>query len=248
MRLDYHEKKVARDNTPRKPLQKNRARKEPVGMFVLLSVVALVLTYGAGVATGWFVFKGDQQTPSVVAQPVKKVEPVPVPIQPDPAAADAPLTFYDTLPAGGKGAIGSGMNLKLDPAPVSASRPAPVAAPAAAQAPEEKRGRQEKQEAPDKQEKDKQEKTETQEKQDKQEKQDVSTTRYLVQIASYRDKAEAEAAQARLSGRGVAAYVSESKHPERGVWYRVRVGRNLTRAEAEQLASRSGKGSAIIAE
>ena len=70
----------------------------------------------------------------------------------------------------------------------------------------------------------------------------------MVQIASYRDKQEADAVQAKLTGRGVAAYIVESRFPDKSVWYRLRVGRHLTKAEAEQIAAKSGKGASVLAE
>jgi cell division septation protein DedD len=245
MRLDYNDKKGGRETVERKPLPKNRPRKEPVGMFALLSVLVLVLTFGAGVATGWFFFKfkGNAAPAAVVAQPVKQVEPAPPPHQagqpgqPGQPAPEPPLTFYKTLPAGGKGVMGSGMNLKLP----AAAPAAPRTAPAAPQAPPQPQGA--KQESQDKPEG--QEKAENQEKQEKPEKQEL---RYLVQIASYRDKQEADQAQAKLSAKGMAVYVVESRLADKSVWYRLRIGRHLTKAEAEQLAAKAGKGSAVIAE
>jgi cell division septation protein DedD len=68
----------------------------------------------------------------------------------------------------------------------------------------------------------------------------------VVQLASYRDRQEADKAQTRLTGRGVAAYVTETKLPDQTVWYRVRVGRSLSRAEAEDLAGKSGKGAVVV--
>ena len=254
MRLDYHEKKGGREAVERRPVPKNRPRKEPVGTFVLLSVLALVLTYGAGVATGWFFFKGTGVAPAVVAaQPVKQVEPAPPPHQPGQPgqpgqpAPDLPLTFYQTLPAGGKTAMGSGMNLKLPEVQRAAPRSAVSAPPAPTQPQAEKQESQEKPENKDKAEK--ADKAEKQEKAEKPEKQEPSSAvRYLVQIASYRDKREADEAQARLSARGVAAYVVESRQADKSTWYRLRVGRHLTRGEAEQLALKAGKGSAVVAE
>jgi len=179
-----------------------------------------------------------------VAQAAKKEEPAVAPAQPNPAG-EAPLTFYKTLPAGGKATMGTGLNLKKPepphagapkpasaaaapvpapapaanpaaaPAPGAAAASAPAAAPAAGAAGEPKQ---------------------------------EDAARYLVQLASYRDKKEADAAQAKLSGKGVAAYVVESKLAEKGVWYRIRVGRHLTKSEAEALAGKYGKGTMVIPE
>ena len=215
MRLDYNEKK-GRESVERKPLQKNRPRKEPMGIFALLSVVALLVSFGGGVVTGWFFFKGSGSAPAAVAQAPRKEEPLPVPAQP--VGPDAPLTFYKTLSAGGKGVIGSGLNLEKTHPAAAVPHPAPAAAPAPADVARAA-----------------------------QEKQDVSAS-FVVQIASYRDRREADQARAKLTDKGMAAYVLESKLPENGVWYRLRVGRHLTRAEAAQLAEKAGKGAVVLPE
>lgn len=214
MQLDYSVKK-ARESVERRPAPKNRPRNQSVGRIVLLSVAALLVSFGAGVSTGWYLFKdAAKAAPAAVAQPAKQAEPAPVPV-PAAGGPEAPLTFYKTLPAGGKGVIGSGLNLKKSEPPASAPRPAPVAAPEAAT------GADEKQEA---------------------------ASGYVVQIASYRDKPEADKAQAKLSRKGVAAYVVESKSQDQASWYRLRVGRRLTKPEAEQLASEAGKGALVLPE
>ena len=233
---DYNEKRgSARESIERKPIAKNRPRKESGGLLMVLTVMALVCcSFAAGVFTGWKV-KGARTAASLAeAQAPKKQDPAPAPQAPQPAP-DAPLTFYKTLPAGGKGVIGTGLNLKKpEPAP-SVPQEAPVAAPAppgpepasapalapaspTVAAPVA---------APAKPE---------------------TSTRFVVQVASYREKQEAAAAQAKLAGKGIAAYLVESKLPDKGVWYRLRVGRHLTRAEAGELAGKAGKGSIVLPE
>ena len=233
---DYSEKRGSRErekeSIERKPVAKNRPRKESGGLLMVLSVMALVcLSFGAGVFAGWKL-KGARTAASLaIAQPAKKEEPAAAPVQPKP---DAPLTFYKTLPAGGRGVIGTGLNLKKpEPAPsavpvvapatapgpepgaVPAAVPAaPVAAPAPASAPAKPE----------------------------------STARFVVQVASYHEKHEAVEAQAKLAGKGVAAYLVESKVPDKGVWYRLRVGKHLTKGEAAELAGKSGKGAIVLPE
>jgi len=238
---DYSEKRgarEARESVDRKPVAKNRPRKEPGGISFLLSVLALLIAFGAGVGTGWFVFRGPRKAaPVPVAQAAKKDEPAPAPAQPQP---DAPLTFYKTL-AGGKGAIGTGMNLKKPepgvsvpreskagapaappvpepaaPASVPADPAPPVAAPAAAPA-----------SAPAKPD---------------------ASAHFVVQVASYREKQEALTVQSKLAAKGIAAYLVESKVADKGVWYRLRVGRHLSRGEAGELAGKSGKGAIVVPE
>jgi cell division protein FtsN len=222
MVLDYNQKKGPRESAERKPVQKNRPRREPAALFALLSVAALLFTFGAGVLTGRFLFRGARNPAPVdaVAQAAKKEAPAPV--QPQPAGLEVPLTFYKTLPAGGKGTIGSGLNPKMAPPPLTAPRPAPAAAPVAAPPTP----------APDGSAKEKQ----------------GGPARFVVQVASYRDQQEAEAARAKLAEKGVAAYLVESTLTGRGVWYRIRVGRHLTRTKAGELAGKSGKGAIVLTE
>ncbi|HJV64435.1 MAG TPA: SPOR domain-containing protein [Geomonas sp.] len=236
MVMDYSEKRTVRgESMERKPVQKNRPRKESSGLFALLSIAVLAGTFGAGVLTGWLIFKGPRkaEVAAVAAQPVKKDAPAPAAAPPQQAPApDAQLTFYKTLPAGGKAAMGSGLNLKKPEPP--AHHPAPAAAPApeAATAPAasgeaSQAGASETAKAPEK---------------------GATPGRYTVQIASYRDKKEADAAQAKLAAKGMAAYLVESKVPDKGVWYRIRVGKHLSKGEADELAAKSGKGSIVVAE
>ncbi|HJV36012.1 MAG TPA: SPOR domain-containing protein, partial [Geomonas sp.] len=104
MVMDYSEKRKVRESMERKPVQKNRPRKESSGMFALLSIAVLVGTFGAGMLTGWLIFKGPRkgQVPASAVQPVKKDEAAPAAAQPKTPPPDAQLTFYKTLPAGGK--------------------------------------------------------------------------------------------------------------------------------------------------
>lgn len=238
MVLDYHDKKASREGQERKPLQKNRPRKSSSVPVALLSVAALTLIFGAGVGTGWFLHKATHSTaPIAVAQTPKKVEPAQAPAQPPPAP-DAPLTFYKTLPAGGKAVMGSGLNLKKpEPqgsAPHAATPAAPTVAPAAPAAPSAPAAA-----APA---------AEKQAEQKQAEQKQSAAPQYLVQVASYRNKTEAEAAQAKLTTKGFGAYVVESKVTDKGTWYRLRIGKHLSKGEAEELAGKAGKGAVIIQE
>lgn len=259
MRLDYNEKKqLGREKVERRAVQKNRPRKEPMGLYALLVVFVLAATYGAGVFTGWFFFKGEplQQT-AAVPPAVQPAAPAP----PAAPAEEEPLTFYKTLPEGGGAVMGSGMNLKLPetapaakPAPASAAQgtqpqaaqPQPQASqpqpqPQAAQPQAEKQAKQERQEKQEKQNKQGQENAAA-----KEQKEDEG--RFAVQVASYRDKEEADAAQAKLAAKGLTAYLVESRLADKSVWYRLRVGRNLSKSEAGQLAAKAGKGAVLIPE
>lgn len=209
--LDYHDKRGIQRGE-RKPVQKNRPKKQSYGLFIVAGVAALALSFGAGLLTGRILYR----TPTVAAvepaaQPVAKKEEAAAPDAKAPVTEPS-LTFYDTLPAGGKGAMGSGINL-TPPAPPAPAQPAAPAPPAAGEEP-----------PPTQKE-----------------------ARYLVQVASYRDKGEAEAAQGKLAERGLPAYLTESRSEENGVWYRLRVGKDLSREEADSLAAKAGKGAIVLA-
>lgn len=259
MRLDYSDKVGAlREKPERKPLPKNRPRKAPVGIFAILSVLLLLGgVYGAGVFTGWYLFRGEAAPAATAAAPapaVKQQEPVPAAQPPAAAPPETPLTFYKTLPSGGHGAMGSGVNLKIaEPPPQPKAPPAaPTAAPAAAPAaasPSAAKPALEKQgtdkaadkpaakQVPEKQAPEKQASEKG-----------AAGGRFLVQVASYKEKSEADAVLAKLSARGVAAYIVESRVQDKGVFYRLRAGRHLSRDEAEQLARKVGGGAAVLPE
>jgi len=69
-----------------------------------------------------------------------------------------------------------------------------------------------------------------------------------VQVASYKERKEAEAVRDRMAARGMQAYIVESHLPDKGVWYRVRIGRGLEQTAANELAAKAGKGAMIIPE
>lgn len=228
---DYSEKRGGRDIVQeRKPVAKNRPRRESGGLVLLMWLVAFAGTFGVGFGAGWFV-KGarKQPAPVVLAPAVKKEEPTPAAEQPK---AEVPLTFYKTLPAGGKGAMGTGLNLKKPEAPAAAREvpPAPANAPAAAPSTDGTAADSSDVAAPVPAAK------------------AQGASRFVVQLASYREKQEALTAQSKLAEKGTAAYLVESRVPDRGTWYRLRVGRHLTRAEAGDLAGKYGKGAVVLPE
>lgn len=268
MRLDYSDKmKAVRESTerPARPVQKNRPRKEPIGTFAVVGLLLLAIGYGAGVLTGWVLFKVKQDPKAfAAAQAASQAKPQAAPAaaqtaappQPGQPAPEVPLTFYKTLPSGGKGAMGSGINTKLPevqskaapaaPAAPAAATPVP-AKPAAAAAASAKPGEAKPVEkAPAERGGDKPaaEKVSDKPAAEKQ----ASEPRYLVQVASYKDKKEAESVRARLTAKGIAAYTVESKLQDKGVWYRIRVGRHLSKQEAQQLAGKVGSGATVVAE
>lgn len=62
------------------------------------------------------------------------------------------------------------------------------------------------------------------------------SVRYTVQIGSYPDRDMAEEEMKRMKKRGYAAFLTASELPEKGTWYRVRLGSFTNKASAEKLA------------
>jgi cell division septation protein DedD len=175
------------------------------------------------------------------------------PQQPPLTGQDIPLTFYKTLPHGAKAVIGSGLNLKdgmpsitkpaatftpEPPAPQPVPKPAPV--PAAAPAASQKQATDQAA-SPAKPSPKTEEKVQSPAK-------TAQSGAFTVQVASHKDKSEAESQKDKLLARGLAAYVVESKLPDKSTWYRVRIGKNLSHEEAKLLAGKAGKGALPLPE
>ncbi|WP_243373919.1 SPOR domain-containing protein [Geotalea sp. SG265] len=219
------------DYCERRPVSKNRPKKQPVGMLVFIIVGGAAISFAAGFAGGWY-FGGRAAKKSIEAAAVTKAVATAATVpQAKPAGQDVPLTFYQTLPNGAKAVIGSGLNpskaheeQKKIAEPSSPERkPLPPTAagtgPEAAADPKPMvKGQQ------------------------------AGGGSYCVQVASLKDKKEAEAIKAKLLAKGQAAYILESTVPDKGVWYRVRLGRHLNQSEAGELAAKAGKGAIVIAE
>ncbi|MBT0665713.1 SPOR domain-containing protein [Geobacter pelophilus] len=232
MAIDYRERSFASKNKPRRP---------PVGKYVAGILVAVLLVFAAGFIGGWSLcWYKMKKTVSVQQQALST--PVASPVQPPlpavPKGQQTPLTFYETLP-GGKTVIGSGINAGLtehQPAPAAkpsiqpqatppaaSVKPSPVPQPAAKpQAPVAP----EKPVAP----------------------QPVVEKKFAVQVASVKDKAEAESLRSKLAAKGLNPTIYEVKVPEKGIVFRVRAGRHLSQSEAKELAAKLGSGAIVIAE
>jgi len=251
------------DYSGRRPATKNRPRKQPVGIFAVILISAISMSFALGVLTGWFVFRPARK--SAQGQPAPGVGAkgapgtlAPQAVYPNPEAsaakgAEPPLTFYETLPKGGKAIIGSGLNPKKGDsaqpaklAPVLSSVPPPQqpAAQPPAQPDAVKPGeRKEQGSAPADQAK----KTPAGD--------TVTATKppgapgkFCVQVASTQERKEAEALKARLTGKGLPAYIVESNLKEKGTWFRIRVGKHLSQQSAGDLAGKAGKGAMVIPE
>jgi len=257
------------DYSERKPVSKNRTRKQPVGIFVIILISAVSMSFALGLLSGWMLFKqprkGGKGQAQVALDGMKggsatltPSSPLPNPESAAAKGAEPPLTFYETLPKGGKAVIGSGLNPKKNdehqaPKPATVVAPPsqqsaahPPAVPAAAVKPDDR-----KDQAPAAEPLKKPPVTE-------QPKTAPATApaparneqnaKYCVQIASFQDRKEAEAIRSKMAGKGFSVYVVESKIKDKGTWYRVRAGRHLTQQAAGDLAAKAGKGALVIPE
>ncbi|MCM2358459.1 MAG: SPOR domain-containing protein [Geobacteraceae bacterium] len=241
------------DYSGRRPATKNRPRKQPVGIFTVILISAVSMSFALGVLTGWFFFRPARQAtqnPAAVVAGASGSPSSPQGQTPNPAAAppgsgDPPLTFYETLPKGGKAVIGSGLN---PPKTEVHQPPQPAAAPAAQHPPApaaaaKAEARQEQGKAPAEQA--------------------IKAPagapvpvpmqagpagKFCVQIASTQERKEAETYKARLVEKGLPAYIVESTIKDRGTWFRVRVGKHLSQQAAGELAVKAGKGAMVISE
>lgn len=243
------------DYCERRPVSKNRPKKQPAGIFIFILIGAVTASFGIGVITGWLLFRQPQSKqiapPPVAATPNQRAGSATLPAsQPPSNGQDVPLTFYQTLPHGGKAVIGSGLNPKKSdddtgkkPANKETSTSQQQKAPAAQVVrPEEHADRADlpgeaaKRVEP------------SVDQGNAVKKQPVGKSTFCVQVASSRDRKDAEAVKARLTARGLAVYIVESKVQDKGVWFRVRLGKHLDQSEANDLAAKAGKGAIVIPE
>lgn len=249
MRIDYSEPKQSSAGQTYAGGAQNRPRprKEPVGLMKAMIVVTGIAMFAAGFGTGWVLsqraakkaFQAATAQASLESNPapVKQVQPAaPQPSTPSPTtpATQAPtpppepaLSFYKALPSGQKNTVlGSGINEEVKPKqPLQAAMPSNLARP---QAPAEKG-------AADK----------PVSNQDKGAAR-PSESGFTVQLASFSLRSEAETLRSKLAGKGYNAVINESNQGDKGVWYRVRVGRKLEQEAARELAAKLGKGAIVI--
>jgi cell division septation protein DedD len=250
MVMDYRERKV---------VPKNRPRRQPAGIFFFSIFVAVIIAYTLGLVTGWLVFRpGGQKTAdsrAVATDADNKMTEAPAASKGQAApentgnVKEPMLTFYETLPKGNRELIGSGLNLPrpLEPAAPKAApaqKPAPVAKEAATAQP-----------APQSRETVKVPVKPAETTKDRETpageaavKEDKGKGKFVVQIASYRERKEAEELRDRLKSGGLNAYIIESNLPEKGTFYRVRIVRHLDQRAAQEMAEKAGKGSIVIPE
>jgi len=254
MAIDYREHKA---------VSKNRPRKQPAGIFFFSLFVAVIIAYTLGLVTGWLVFRtakrssADSRTAPTDANmkggdATEKSQTLPVEGTGG-AAPEPQLTFYETLPKGNRDLMGSGLNStrppEQHPASVSPKPPAPAAKVVvlpetatqtreAAKSPARTADTPPAKESP----------TKDGTTREASVREDDANGRYVVQIASYHVRKEAEEFRDRLKASGMAAYIVESNIPEKGIFYRVRIGRKLNQKAAHEIAEKAGKGAIVIPE
>ena len=240
MVLDYSERRQVNRNKP-KP-----KRKSSFGLYLLLFLVIIGVGYGLGFGTAWYLYRPAHiaaaaakpaAAPAVIPQgaPAPAQQP-PAPVQVvTPNGTDVPLTFYETLPKGSKSLIGTGINAPKEKtnAGTSASAPARPEKPAGQSAPASQ--------PPAAAAAVHKESTATAG-------QEPGRKSFTVQVASSKDRSEAAGLVSKLTAKGMAAYLVETKLEGKGTWYRVRVGKHLERKDADALLGRLGKGAVLIPE
>lgn len=257
MRIDYSEPKKSCSSP--QPSQ-NRPRRESSGGVLIIVFISGILCFGIGFGSGWMLSQRSakkgfqaalaQQSFESSPQQSKVQPPQPPPASPQPAAqlpqtaanmpipattsgqtAPAPpLSFYKSLPSGQKSNVmGSGINSKDDKPSkqlLQAAMPANMNRPAVP-AGEENTQKQPAQAA-----------------QAKPVRPDSSGL--TVQVASYSLKSEAETMRSKLAAKGYNVSIVESHLADKGIWYRVRVGKHLDADAAKELAAKIGKGAIAI--
>ncbi len=200
-------------------------------------LLILGLAYGGGFLTAWYLYRPSALT----AAPAKARTTIPVtpgqqnavqpqqpPTPPASTGQDVPLSFYETLQKGNKSIIGSGLNPQKgqeSPTAVKGSSVSPPAPQPVKKQPEQASPQARPNPLPA-----------------------AGDGKFTVQVASTKERKEADELVARLVGKGYAATANESKVEGKGTWFRVRVGRHLSRPDAEELAARLKSGAVVVQE
>ena len=256
MRIDYREPRQYGSGTTGQTPQRKTGRSSSSTMAMVL--LLLSVGFGLGFATGWhfsqksakkaFRAAMEQQsleslakqtqtapgapsetTPPTAGQQQTAAQPAnaahdpkvhgPAPASP---AAPVPLSFFDNLPRGQKQTVlGSGINEKPKPVPPPAAIPQPVS----------KQVTQPVTPAPAA---------------PKPAAVPPSASGFVVQVASFNNRKEAEATRTKLAAKGYSATLSEVELNDKGTWYRVRIGRHLEREAAAEIATKIGGGAKVV--
>ena len=253
------------DYRERKQVSKNRPKSKPTGVIVVVVVTVSLVSFALGVLTDRYLLPPCEQkaTPAsqargVASQQVPQQTPPPqgsntasAPMPPRPAAEPS-LTFYDTLPKGGKAILGSGINPRkeeirsTEPAKQPAAPPHPLESPSQPAAKTASPAGKAEPGGASGQSGNKPASESGKESQEK--KASTPKGKFSVQVASSKERKEAEAIRSKLVERGFASYIVESTVAGKGTWYRVKVGKQMDQAAASDMASMLGKGAIVIPE
>jgi len=268
--VDFSERRPVNTNRPRK---QGMAR-----YFIMTALGGILAGYGLGLTSGWFMFRPSRQELNALRTSAETTaKPAPVATPPPRQAtvtgpSDPNLSFYKTLPDG-KPLLGTGLNPSKpeNPAPrPAASLPPPattqplsVSTVSPPQQPVIKTLPSPVPVPPERHDTAQQEKTAAKSAPpptasptpapppdtgaDQVHKAQLKG-KYVVQVASYQSKTEAEAVRGRLQDSGLSAYIVESVLKDKGTVYRVRVGKHLESAAAAELAAKAGKNAIVILE
>lgn len=258
MRIDYSEPKKSYISSSN-PV---RQRKESPGTPVTAILVTVFLSFSLGFGSGWFFSQKAtkrsfqaateqkslennsqimsntlKQLPAAVANPAIPVvqgQSTIQPATPVPATAAAPsetpLSFYKNLPSGQKSSVlGSGVNVKDDKAkqPLQAAIPSNLTQPDASTAVQPSAKPVTTQPVAVK---------------------NGDPVGFAVQVASFPLKSEAEQSRSKLASKGYNAYVVESNLGNKGIWYRVQIGKKMEQSAAKELAVKLGKSAIVISD
>lgn len=263
MVLDYRE---------RKPVNKNRPKSKPVGLYLFAFGAVASCFFVLGIVTDRYLL--PPRTHETANVP-KEQAPAPAPPSPQSAAGSASgadqqnvpppepsLTFYETLPKGGKAILGSGINPKRPETHDTTAKPGIVVPAHNAQtAPQQPQAKHvTKTENPQTLPAVPVNRTATTDTAERQQSSDATareltakktaTTKgkYVVQVASVKERNEAESIKKALQEKGFAAYIVESSVGGKGTWYRVRVGKQMEQSAAGSLVKQIAGGAIIISE
>lgn len=264
MRIDYSEPRQSY-TTP----GPSRQRQSSGGSNARLLALAIcsTLLFGSGFGVGWYfsqqsakkAFRAAMEQQSLETAPKGVIQPIPPVTQPttaqtgstEPASPQTqpgagqqqpqqtnasatgpngqPLSFFENLPKGQKNTVlGSGINEKAKP--VTPPTGLPTAATQATQQPAV---------APKKTEPKKTDPSQATTKAASQ------PTGFVVQVASYSNRKDADSLKTKLVAKGYAAVVSETTVSNK-TWYRVRIGRHLDKESASQISNQLMMGAKIV--
>lgn len=263
MVLDYRE---------RKPVNKNRPKSKPVGLYLVAFGAVASCFFVLGIVTDRYLLPPRIHETANVP---REQAPAPAPPSPQSAAGspsgteqqNAPppepsLTFYETLPKGGKAILGSGINPQRPEAHDTTVKPGTAVpahnAPTAPPQPEAKTATKVEPSQPSPvvplnrtaatDTAERRQSSDTTAGESTEKKTATAKGKYVVQVASVKERKEAESIKKALQEKGFAAYIAESSVAGRGTWYRVRVGKQMEQSAAGSLAKQIAGGAIIISE